>query len=234
MKKLSIIIPAYNEGKRIGPTLDDYCNYFKHDTEIIVILNNCTDNTEDIVKEYLKKYPSNLTYYLYNKFPGKGAAVYYGFSKAKGDLIGFVDADKATSAEEYQKLIDAIGENDGVIASRFLPDSKISKRSLLRSITSVTFRIIVKLLFFMPYTDTQCGAKIFKKEVISKLLPEVEIKNMDFDVEILYMAKKKGFKIIEVPTVWIDKSSSAVLGSPLNLLKNSITMFLTLFKIRFK
>lgn len=232
MKKLSIVIPAYNEGERIRPTLEDYCNYFGPDAEIIVVVNNCTDNTEEIVKSYANEH-DNLRYIVTDEPEGKGGAVMEGFKAARGGAVGFVDADDATTAEEYGKLYGALGGNDGVIASRYRKDSRISERSIARKVASGMFRAFVKLMFWMPYTDTQCGAKIFNRELADFLVRNVEVENMAFDVEILYKAKKNGFTVIEAPTVWIDKEASAELGSPVKLAKNGIKMLLTLFKIRF-
>ena len=232
MKKLSIIIPAYNEGKRIVPTLNDYCQYFKDDTEILVIANGCSDNTADVAQEQEKKY-SNLKTFETENLGGKGAAVYHGFKEADAELVGFVDADGATSAIEFDKLVKQVGGSDGVIASRYNKDSKIPERSFIRDLASILFRMAVKILFMMPYTDTQCGAKVFKKKLADFLLKTHKTKDMTFDVEMLYLAKKNKYKIIESPTIWVEKGSSAALGSPINLMKKSIKMFLVLFKIRF-
>ena len=232
MKKLSIIIPAYNEGERIKPTLEDYCNYFGDDTEIIVVVNNCTDNTEEIVKSFTDKF-KNLRYIITNEPSGKGGAVLEGFKAAKGDVIGFVDADNATTAKEYDKLYKRLGNNDGVIASRYRKDSKISERSIARKLASWMFRTFVKMMFWMPYTDTQCGAKLFTKKLTDYYTKNITVENMAFDVEMLQKARKNGYTVIEAPTVWIDKEASAELGSPVKLAKNGIIMLLTLFKIRF-
>ncbi|MBU0671316.1 glycosyltransferase [Patescibacteria group bacterium] len=231
MNKSTIVIPAYNEGERIKPTLDGYCKYFKDEADILVVVNGCTDNTEEVVKNLAGKY-SNLKYLVTND-PGKGGAVYHGFKKAETEYIGFVDADMATTPQEYDKLIKAMDGNDGVIASRYGKGAKITKRSFLRRLSSWVFRVVVKVVFWMPYTDTQCGAKIFSKKLITALMPKLNITNMTFDVDLLFKAKKAGFKVIEIPTIWIEKGSSAALGSPGKLLKSSINMFATLFKIRF-
>ncbi|MFH1537177.1 MAG: glycosyltransferase [Patescibacteria group bacterium] len=233
MKKLSIIIPAYNEGKRIVPTLNEYCRHFKDDTEILVIANGCSDDTAEVSRELEKNY-SNLKTFATKNLGGKGAAVYYGFKEAQGELVGFVDADGATSAIEFEKLVKQVAEdNDGVIASRYNKNSKIPERSFVRDLASITFRMAVKILFMMPYTDTQCGAKVFKKKLADFLLKKHKVKDMTFDVEMLYLAKKNDYKVIESPTIWVEKGSSAALGSPANLIKKSIKMFLVLFKIKF-
>lgn len=230
--RLSLIIPAHNEEKRIGATLENYLRFFSKETEIIVVLNACSDQTLAVVKEKQKKF-SHLEYIDIAEAIGKGGAVREGFKKADGDLIGFVDADEATTAEEYQKIIDVLNSCEGAIASRYIAGAK-AKRTLLRNIVGYGFHIIEKILFNLPYRDTQCGAKVFKKEAIKKILPELKINNMIFDVEILVLMKKYGFKIKEVPTVWQEKDRSALLGSPLKLFKNSFSMLFSLINLRFR
>jgi len=232
---LSIIIPAYNEEKRIGQTLDIYLQYFKKDkVEIIVVLNGCRDNTLEIVKNYKTKNPGVVKYINIKETIGKGGGVKRGFEEAIGDLIGFVDADSSTSPEEYNRLISHIAEANGVIASRWKRGAKVINRTFLRKIISFGFAFLVKILFWLPYSDTQCGAKIFKKEAIKRVIGKLTVFNMGFDVELLYLMKINNFYIKEIPTVWVDKSSSAFLGSPFKILINSISMFLTLIFLRIK
>lgn len=233
--RISIIIPAYNEEKRIGQTLARYLDFFQKDKiEIITVLDGCQDNTIRVVQEYQAKSPEIIKYINIKKRGGKGAATRTGFQNAKGDLIGFVDADGATSPAEFKRLISEIDGADAVIASRWQKGARVENRTTLRKIVSLSFILIVKLLFWLPFADTQCGAKIFKKSVINKILSHLTVNNMVFDVEILYLAKHYGFRIKEIPTVWIDQSSSAFLGSPLSLLWKSLNMFFTLINLRFK
>jgi len=230
--QLSIIIPAHNEEGRIGKTLLDYLSYFREGTEILVILNGCTDNTQQVVREIQSRFPKNLK--IENLKEGsKGLAVRRGFETAQGDIIGFVDADEATSPQEFAKLINEIGGFDGIIASRSLKGSRAEK-SFLRKIISFAFFLIVKMLFNLPYRDTQCGAKIFKREAIKKILPEMQISNMIFDVELLLLLNKYGFRIKEVPTVWFEKGSSDTFKSPFRLFMIGIRMFITLLQLRIR
>ncbi|MFA5070024.1 MAG: dolichyl-phosphate beta-glucosyltransferase [Patescibacteria group bacterium] len=231
--KLSLIIPAHNEESRIGQTLKEYLKFFDKDTEIIVVLNACQDRTLAVVEDIARHSP-NLIYTDIKEAIGKGGAVREGFRQASGDLIGFVDADGATSPEEFDKLIQAVADGaDGAIASRYIAGAR-AKRTFLRNIIGLTFHFIQKALFWLPYRDTQCGAKVFRKELIKRIRPELKVKNMVFDIEILARAKKYGYKIKEVPTVWEEKESSALLGSPLKLFRNSFNMFITLIKLRFR
>jgi len=234
-KFLTIIIPAYNEEDRLGGTLDKYIEYFgQKNIDFLIVLNGCTDGTINVVEKYKKKYPNLVSYLDFQEAIGKGGAIREGFKVAEAEYISFLDADASTSPEEFQKLIDNIDKADGVIASRWKKGSKIIGASFIREVVSIGFIVFVKVLFWMSYVDTQCGAKIFKKEVIKKIVPQMSVNNMTVDVEILYLIKKTGYKIIEIPTIWEDNSdSSSALGSPFKLMKTSIGMFITLLKIRF-
>ncbi|MEK6817721.1 MAG: glycosyltransferase [Nanoarchaeota archaeon] len=169
-EKISIIIPAYNEEKRIGKTLEQNLKFFKElqkkkilDFEIIVVVNGSRDKTIDIVKEFSKK--NKELKYLNLKRGAKGYAVIEGFKealKSDSNLIGFKDADMATSPEAYYDLIKNIGNADGIIASRYVDGAIINpKPTLERRIASRIYNLFIRFLFFLPYRDTQCGAKIF-------------------------------------------------------------------------
>ncbi len=234
MKKISIIIPAYNEEKRICKTLEAYEEFFKKlknqkllDFEIIVVINNTKDKTKEIVSTFSKKYPEIR--YLDFKQGGKGFAIIEGFKEAlkgKSDLIGFVDADMATGPESFYWLIRDIGTYDGAIASRSMKGSKIDT-SLKRAITHKGFNLIVRGILFLPYRDTQCGAKVFKREAIKSVVNELGATQWGFDVDLLYRLRKKGFKIKEVPTIWKD-----VAGSKLNLKSVPIKMLAMVIRLR--
>ena len=231
--KISIIIPAYNEEKRIGKTLKEYKEFFQElekrkvlDFEIIVVLNACRDNTLGVVEK--NKFPQLKI--LDFKQDGKGFAIIEGFKdalKRKNDMIGFVDADMATSPAAYYDLIQNIDNYDGIIGSRWLKDSKVTKRIFLRKITSWGFNFITRSLFLMNYTDTQCGAKLFKKKVVEKIICELNLTRWAFDVNLLYLCKKNKFRIKEHPTTWEDKKDSK-----LGVFKVSIQMFLGILRLR--
>lgn len=232
--KVSIIIPAYNEEKRIGKTLREYEKFFKNlkkqkklDFEILVVINNTKDHTEEIVKKYSKEYKEIR--YLNFKQIGKGFAITEGFKNAlkrDNDLIGFVDADMATSPEHFYWLIRDLGKNDGAMASRGLKNSLV-KTSLKRKVNHKGFNFLVRSILFLPYKDTQCGAKIFRRKSIKSVLNELGMTQWAFDIDLLYRLKKKGFKIKEIPTVWEDKR-----GSKLNLRSVPIKMFASIIRLR--
>jgi len=212
---LSIIIPAYNEEKRILPTLKEYYSFFqnklKNNFEIIVVVNNCNDNTLGIVEKFTKNKKVikilNLSYYV-----GKGGAVIAGFKLAKGDLIGFVDADNSTNPKNFYKLFLNIHHNDGIIASRRINGAVVfPPRKLNQVIFSFLFNVFVRVLFQFKYKDTQCGAKLFKEETARSLIKKYSEEGWIFDVDLLYLCKKNNFKILEYPIYWTDKMGSKLI-----------------------
>ncbi len=238
MKKLSIIIPAHNEERRIERTLLEYGTFFgqlkkegQMDFEIIVVLNACKDKTFEITEAIKGKIRE--IFILDLKEAGKGLAIMAGFREAikpykKNDLVGFVDADMATRPEEFYRLTEKINDYDGIIASRYMKKSVVNpKPSLRRIIVSRIFNLLIKSLLFMNYKDTQCGAKIFKKKAIIKVLPQLTLSQLAFDVDLLFTLRKNGFKIIEIPTVWGDKEYSTV-----NFMKSGPKMALSILRLR--
>jgi glycosyltransferase involved in cell wall biosynthesis len=229
---LSIIIPAYNEEKRIEKTLKEYWKFFKNkkiDFEIIVVLNACKDNTLKIVKNINKKYKEIK--YLNFKQGGKGFAIIEGFKyalKRNNDLIGFVDADMATSPKSFYDLVKNINNYEGIIASRWLKGSLIKKRTLLRTLTSAGFNFLVRSLFLFNYRDTQCGAKLFKRKTIEIVIPKLKLTEWAFDVNLLYLCKINKLKIKEITTIWEDKENSKINNLP----KTSFQMFSGVIRLK--
>jgi len=234
--EITLIVPAYNEGKRIGRFFEDYLGFFKDKVKYLVVLNACRDNTKEVVLSWQKRFPDLINWVEYQE-PGKGLAVRRGFDQVESDWIGVVDADDVTAASEFSKLINECetGKWDGVIASRYAPGAKVKDRvSILRRLASRIYRFIVKFLFRLPYYDTQCGAKIFKKELVKKILPDLHDDSMAFDVEVLLLCRKYGFKILEVPTIWHEVAASAFMPTPLHVVKTSLRMLWSLINLRIK
>ena len=236
MNKVSIIIPAHNEEKRIFETLKSYISYFENlkknkilNYEILVVINASGDKTLEIVKS-IKKEGGNL-FYLNLKKGGKGYAIIEGFKeslKKKNNFIGFVDADMATSPKSFYDLIINIGGYDGIIASRYLKGSMVDpKQSFQRILVSRIFNFFIRSILFLPYRDTQCGAKIFTRKSISKILPTLSLSKWAFDVDLVYQLKKNGFSIKEIPTRWSDKEYSKV-----NFIKVGPMMALGVIRLR--
>jgi glycosyltransferase involved in cell wall biosynthesis len=229
--KYSIVVPAYNEERRIPLMLDRYAPFFcgngRSDTELIVVVNGSTDRTEEVVHGYARKY-ENIRVLVEPERVGKGVAVIMGIRSIRGEYGGFVDADGATAPEAFQKLIDHRRDADCIIASRYLPESVAEPRQpLSRRLASRAFNLFVRLMFGLRLSDTQCGAKLIKRAALETVLPDLGRTQWAFDVDLLFQLKRHGFEIMEIPTVWRD-----VAGSKLKILPASITMFISMCRLR--
>ncbi|PIW36794.1 MAG: glycosyl transferase [Candidatus Kerfeldbacteria bacterium CG15_BIG_FIL_POST_REV_8_21_14_020_45_12] len=234
MTKLDLIIPAYNEEKRIGPTLRTYLEYFDESVRLTVVLNGCTDNTAAIVESYQSWAGDRLRLIESTGTAGKGRAIVEGWKASDSELLGFVDADASTNPGEFEKLMLAVDGVDGVIASRFMPGATIvNRQGSLRTLMSRAFSTAVKIIFGMPFQDTQCGAKIFHRSALAPILDKLQETSMVFDVELLWRLYKNGSTIREIPSYWVDKAGSPLLGHTGSFLRTGSLMLLGLFRIRF-
>lgn len=240
MKSVDIIIPAYNEEERILPTLEAYANFFfgkkTFFTRLLVVVNGCTDGTARVALSFQKKYPEHVAVLVFSERLGKGGAVHEGFRACAADVCGYVDADNATPPEECMKLLERIDEYDAVIASRWMKGSVVYNRiSRLRRLMSWGYRTFVRFLFFMPVHDTQCGAKVFQTKVIREIFPKLSVRDMSFDVEILYTLFRLQKRVLEIPTIWTDnKRVSASFRSPAQIFRTAFGMASSLLSIRFR
>jgi dolichol-phosphate mannosyltransferase len=238
---IEVIIPAYNEEHRLGRMLKSYAALFsQYETATIlltVVPNGCTDNTLGVATELQRVYSDLIRIYNIEAAVGKGGAVYGGWKQSSADIVGFVDADGATSAEEFKRLIDAMLQREdieGVIASRFIGGATVVNRtSHLRSLMSIFFVQFVRVLFWLPFQDTQCGAKLFRRKAIMEIMNSLRTTNMQFDVELLWKLTRAKKRVIEIPTIWEDQPGSAQLGSKLNFVKTGFQMIASLIRIRF-
>lgn len=229
--KLSIVIPAYNEEKRLPPMLKAYEAYFSahygNDCEILVVVNGSRDRTEEVARA-LAESRSQIRVLVEEQPIGKGGAVMMGFEAAAGDLIGFVDGDGATAPEAFDDLVQHIGDADLIIASRWMEGSVMDPmQPLARRIASRTFNGLVRLLFRVHVTDTQCGAKLAKREALRVVMPRMGLTRWAFDVDLLFQLRRAGFIIVERPTVWRD-----VAGSKIRVVRASLQMFAAIVRLR--
>jgi len=232
--EISIIIPAYNEEKRILPTLEKVYDYFskiqKMDFEIIIVDDGSRDNTLRIVQKFAEGKDS-IKIIKHEKNEGKGAAVKTGVMEAKGEYILFSDADLSTPIEEFGKFYDYAKKNfDVVTGTRRVKKARIIKRQpFLRRFFGTGFIYLVKILFpsLSNITDFTCGFKLFKGKSAKKIFKLQKINRWGFDVEILLISKILKLKIVQVPIVWKDLRRSKV-----DLKKDIIRSFLDLIKIK--
>lgn len=207
---LDIVIPAHNEEDRIGPTLSAYrARFAEPGVRFIVAMDSCEDATAAIVDAHAAEDP-RVESLEYPKL-GKGGVIREAFRRCDADLIAFVDADGATPPGELATLVRTAEHADGAIASRRCPGSIVPGRSTFsREAASAVFAWMVRALFGLPFLDTQCGAKVIRRDVVDRLLPFLTARDFLFDVELLYLAHRMGYRVVEVPTIWFDKPGSRV------------------------
>jgi len=228
---LSIIIPAYNEEKRIPLTLKKISEFLKTKDflyEIIIIDDGSQDATSKIVEEFSKDKYNELRLIRLDKNYGKGFAVRKGILVSRGEYILFTDADLSTPIEELDKLLFFIKNGyDIVIGSRGLKQSQLIRRQVwYREKMGKIFNLLVRILILKGIKDTQCGFKIFKTEVAKKIFLKTKINRFAFDVEVLFIAKKFNYKIKEVAITWKNRYASKV-----HIIKDSIIMLMDILRI---
>ena len=209
--EISIVIPAYNEEWRILPTIGAIAveiSKLDRPWELIVSDDGSSDDTRKLVREL--ELP-NLRL-IESENTGKGGAVRRGMLAARGDYILFADADQSTPIEQFPQLLAEITERgaDVVVGSRATEGADVANKSLLRKIMSAGLNGIVRLGFRVPVSDTQCGFKLFTREAADELFGVQRIDGFSFDLEILFLARKRGMKIAEVPVAWYDAPGSTV------------------------
>ncbi len=229
--KLSIIIPAHNEEQRLPPMLEAYAPYFSEkygrEVELIVVPNFCDDRTGDVARDIAERYSAVKVLGDPGRV-GKGGAVMLGAEAAEGDLIGFVDADGATPPEAFDDLVEKISLDGCIIASRWMKESEMTpKQPLSRRVASRCFNLMVRVLFGLRLKDTQCGAKLFRREVIGPVMRNMGVTNWAFDVDMLFQTKRLGASIREIPTVWHDQA-----GSKLRVVRAGLNTFVALVRLR--
>ncbi|MEK7640399.1 MAG: dolichyl-phosphate beta-glucosyltransferase [Patescibacteria group bacterium] len=211
---LSVIIPVYNEAKRLPLTLIDIDRHLseqEYSYEILVVNDGSKDATAEIVERF-KPLIENLKLVDFKENRGKGAVVRDGMQAAKGNWRLFMDADNSTSIIEFNKMIPYLDEGyEVVIGSRAVKGSKLNPASsLLRSLAGKFGNVIVQLTLLHGIWDTQCGFKCFSEEAARRIFSIARLNGWGFDAEALALAKKLGYQIKEMPVHWVSDSYSHV------------------------
>jgi dolichyl-phosphate beta-glucosyltransferase len=204
--ELSIVMPAYNEADRIGPTLREYVAHFRPlhgDTfEIVVVMNGCVDDTRSVVEAEAQT-ALQIRIIEFQQPMGKGGAIWEGLAFAHGNKVGFVDADNMVRAPQMEKLIRALDSSDMAIADRFAGVEEDGRsQPTLRKLISQGSRLWVRYFLGLPYSDTQCGAKVFRTAAWRLLAPRVRERGWAFDLDVLANARSLNLKVAEVPVRW--------------------------------
>lgn len=230
--ELSIVIPAFNEAIRIGVTLEQLHQFLAGEgwaAEVLVVDDGSTDGTAEIVRQAGAGW-EQLRLISNNGNRGKGYSVKQGALQAGGKFVLFTDADLSAPAEEMPKLLDPLrrGQADVTFGSRAIDRSLIGvHQSRFREFSGQIFNLFVQVLAGLYYKDTQCGFKAFNHDLMGPVFERQSIEGFGFDPEILYIAKKKGLRLLEIPVRW-----NHVEGTKVHFLKDSLKMFLDLWLIR--
>jgi glycosyltransferase involved in cell wall biosynthesis len=227
----SIIIPAYNEGARLDATLTKVLRYVaekKWDAEVIVVNDGSRDNTVEIVQSHMQK-NSALRLLENPGNRGKGYSVRNGMMNARGEVLLFSDADLSSPIEEAPKLLAAMAEGaDIAIGSRWMRSELQSQRQpLYRQFFGRIFNLMLRLILGLQFKDTQCGFKAFTRSAAQAIFRQQKIERWGFDPELLYLAKKYGFKVAEVPVAWAHST-----GTRISPLRDGTRMVVEMLKIR--
>jgi dolichyl-phosphate beta-glucosyltransferase len=228
---LSIIIPSYNEEARLPGTLQRIAEYLptlKLRTEVLVVDDGSTDRTAAVAESFHGKL-TGLRVLSNGTNRGKGYSVRHGMLEAQGDMVLFTDADLSAPIEEAEKLLRPLNNGyDVAIGSRAMDRSLISTRqSIFRETAGIIFNKIVRMVLRLPFVDTQCGFKAFRRERSRIIFEQQRIEGFGFDPELLYLARHYGLRAIEIPVRWGHSEATKV-----NMLGDSLKMFGDIFTIR--
>lgn len=242
MKKpyLSVVIPCYNEEKNLKrgvlSEIEKYLQQQKYSSKVIIVDDGSTDNSKKLVEEFVENHPRFRL--LKSKHAGKPFAIKAGLAKARGEVVLFTDMDQSTPITQLAKLLPFFKENyQVVIGSRGTTRKNFP---LIRKVMSKVFSYSRRLLILPEITDTQCGFKAFRRETINKIFSKLEIfkkgkkargwRVSAYDVEVIFVAKKLGFKIKEVLVVWEDRDIA--MGKQKNFIRESKEMLMEILRVR--
>ena len=220
----SLVIPAYNEEKRIGSFLEDLNDRMPRDYEIIIVCDG-SDRTADMARSYGDRF----RVLQYKHKLGKGGAILEGFKNARGSVIGYADADGSLGISEIVNVFQSVKTSDSVaIASRWVSGSKIVVRQpVLRIILGRLYHYVTFFMLGVKQKDTQCGLKAFGKDAVHEVMKHLTLNNISTDTAMLYHCKLLNYSVVEIPVTWKD-----VTGSKIHPVKTSLVMFATLLGIR--
>lgn len=225
---LSVVVPAYNEGKVLRVNLEKIIKYLKskkYSWEIVVVDDGSGDNTYNIAESFSKK---GVKAYKFSQNQGKGGALKEGFKKANGQYVIFMDADLSVPLKNIDIFLSELKDNKVVIGSRRIGGSNIVvHQPFLRENMGRVFTLLTKVVTSTDLADYTCGFKGFEKKAGKKIFGYSQIKRWSYDAEIMFLANKFGYKIKELPVEWFNRVDSRVKLSDV-----VITSFLDLIKIR--
>jgi glycosyltransferase involved in cell wall biosynthesis len=233
LPSISIVIPAYNEERRLPATLGSILDYLGSrdwpQWEVVVVNDGSKDRTAAVAAEFAAEHAGiRLLENPGNR--GKGYSVRHGMLEAKGDWVLFTDSDLSAPIEELDKLMAAAREQGASVAigSRALNRGLIQvHQSLFRETAGRVFNLLMRVATGLPFADTQCGFKLFERGAAQEIFRRQRIERWGFDAELLFIARRLGYKTIEVPVRWSHSE-----GTKVSMFGDSLNMFLDLLRIR--
>jgi glycosyltransferase involved in cell wall biosynthesis len=228
--ELSIIVPSFNEEVRLPASLGliaAYVSSANRSTEVLVVDDGSNDGTAEVAASFADRIP-NLRVLRNGENRGKGYSVRHGMQEARGEYVLFTDADLSAPIEEADKLLSALRQYDIAIGSRAMNRDLIDvHESLFREFAGIIFNRIVRIVLWLPFVDTQCGFKAFRREPCRVIFEQQRIERFGFDPELLYLARHHGLKATEIPVRWSHSPATKI-----NMMRDSIQMFVDVFIIR--
>jgi dolichyl-phosphate beta-glucosyltransferase len=228
--QLSIVIPSFNEELRLPSSLDRVASYIDSSariTEVLVVDDGSTDRTAQVAASFAGRI-ANLRVLKNAENRGKGYSVRHGMLEARGEHVLFTDADLSAPIEEADKLLSALQQYDVAIGSRALNRDLIEvHESPFREFAGIIFNRIVRIVLRLPFVDTQCGFKAFRRERCYIIFEQQRIERFGFDPELLYLARHHGLTAVEIPVRWSHSPATKI-----NMMRDSVLMFVDVFTIR--
>ena len=234
MMKIAVILPVYNEANCIEQTFDRILEFSQknHAYNFIIVNDGSTDNTLEIIENKLKALPINhIQLISYSNRQGKGYAVRKGCEYTDADCICFMDGDLAYSLEHLEPLVEKLEKFDVVIGCRNLERENFRNLTFLRKLSGKIFNLISQEILNLKYTDMQAGLKGFKNSAARELFKRQTLTGFSFDAEILFLARKKGYTIAEIPAKVSEQHLYKI--SKVNIIQDSLKMLTCLLKIRY-
>lgn len=210
---VDVFIPVLNEAHVLEKSVNSVREYLRHNVpyhwQVVIIDNGSTDGTQDVARRLAAKYEDVAFVHLTQR--GRGRALRHGWLQSKADVVCYMDVDLSTDLAYLNQLIDAIliEGYDVATGSRLMKNS-VTKRCFKREFTSRVYNLIVKMALFTRFSDAQCGFKAVSRDAVEQIVPQIEDQSWFFDTELLVLAEKHGYRIKDIPVVWVEDDDSRV------------------------
>lgn len=215
MSAVDVVIPVYNEERALAKSINTLRGFLKEHLgsdvgfRVVVADNGSTDDTLEVAKKLAAEYPEVT--YVHIEQKGRGRALRRTWLESPADIVSYMDVDLSTGLNAFPRLMQAIQDGyDIAIGSRLMKGSKVYKRSFKRELTSRCYNLLIKVMFFTRQSDAQCGFKALSRKAAQEIIPLIKNQAWFFDTELLLIARRKGYRIKEIPVTWVDDPDTRV------------------------